>query len=113
MPVVRFSAAARGDVERYAEFMGQDSPDAARRFLPAVRETAERLLKFPASGRGVILSRLKVAGVRRVSVRGFPNHILVYRVAETSIDVLCVTHSARDLPRVIGKALRDPEAEVF
>jgi plasmid stabilization system protein ParE len=110
---VRFSVAARGDVERYAEFIGQDSPDAARRFLPAVRETAELLLRFPASGRGVILSRIEVPGVRRVSVRGFPNHILVYRVAVTSIDVLCVTHSARDLPQVIGKALRDPDADTF
>lgn len=111
--VVRFSVAARVDIDEYAEFIAVDSPQAARLFIQAARRTADGLRTFPKIGAELVLPRLRLRGVRRMPIDGFPRHLLIYVVRRASVDVLCVTHGARDLPRVLRRLLRERAAREF
>ena len=110
---VRFSVAARKDIDEYADYIGVDSPEAARRFLDAAETTQEKLRRFPFFGAELKLKRPGLPGLRRWRISGFPRHLFVYVVRNGRVDVLCVTHAARDLPRALRIMLRDPEAHEF
>jgi toxin ParE1/3/4 len=110
---VRFSVAARKDIDKYADYIGADSPDAARRFIDEAEATQEELRRFPFVGAELKLKRLGLPGVRRWRISGFPRHLFVYVVRDGRVDVLCVTHGARDLPKVLRILLHDPEAHEF
>lgn len=110
---VRFSVAARKDIDEYADYIGADSPDAARRFLDAAEATQEELLRFPFFGAELSMRRLGLPGVRRWRISGFSRYFFVYVVRDDRVDVLCATHGARDLPRALRIMLRDPEAHEF
>jgi toxin ParE1/3/4 len=109
----RFSAAARDDVDEYAAHIAHNSVQAAMEFAPAAVRTGQMLCMMPYIGREFEMRRLRGQGVRRLTITGFPNHLVIYRVRSRTIDVLRVIHGARDLPRVLPKLLRDPRASEF
>ena len=111
--LVRFSIAARRELDAYADYIARDSADAARRFVQSARLTADDLTVFAYAGRRVWFRRLKLLGIRKFCVTGFPNHMLIYRVSENTIDVCCVTNGARNLPRVLNELWKDSDRELF
>lgn len=111
--IVRFSIAARIDVDEYAAYIAQDSPDAARRFIAATRATTDELARFPRMGPELVFPRLRWRGIRKLAIDGFRNHLLIYRPEKRTLDILCVTHAARDLPRALRRMLRDPDSKHF
>ncbi len=109
----RFGIAARKEMDEYAAYIGNESEEAARRFLQAVRLTAADLLAFPYLGRQMTLGRPRIPEIRRFGIIGFPKHFMVYRVTPATIDVLCVSHGARDVPKVIRSLWKHPDREKF
>ena len=109
----RFSIAAREEMDSYAAYIGKDSPEAASRFLRAARLTAADLAAFPYIGREMILWRLRVPGIGRLRIIGFPKHFVVHRVTPGTIDVLSVSHGPRNLPKVMRALWAHPAREKF
>ena len=84
--------------EFYAHLKSQSS-QAATGFLAALEETYLLIHQFPE-----IFS--KVTGETRMAFhRKFPNHLILYRLTENSVDVFLILHTSRDYARVLKKGV--------
>ena len=79
-------------LEDLHERVAEDNPAAAARTVERIQTAVERLREFPALGR---LGR--VAGTRELVIPGTP-YIVTYRVANETIQVLALMHSAQRWP---------------
>jgi toxin ParE1/3/4 len=86
-----------------AEYIGQDSPASADRFMDSVEATFSYLESTPAIGRPYESDDSTLTNVRTWRVQGFPNHLIFYRQVPQGVEVLTVMHGARD----IGTALKE------
>jgi len=89
-----FTAAAREDLRRIAEYIAVDNPRRARTFVAELRSRLEaKLSAFPASG--------PMIGTFRYSV--FGQYVAIYRQQEKpgSVSVIMVTEGHRDWRRMI------------
>ena len=88
---VRWLRTALANLEAEADYIGEDSPDAAGRVVQIFR-TANLPKKNPAMGRPG-----RVAGTRELVVAGTP-YVLPYRVRADAVEILRVFHAARRWP---------------
>ena len=89
---------ARVDLlEQFVYFGEEESIDLAERYFTAVDETCALLVKQPRIG-GLYDSGIpELAGLRRISVKGFENYLIFYLPHSGGIDVIRVIHGARDI----------------
>ena len=88
------------------EWICKKNPDAVLRFLASVERTCAILSEMPGIGSQRYADISLVHGVRMIKVtKGFENYLIFYLERETSIDIIRVLHSARDIP----EALQSPE----
>lgn len=92
-------AVAEADLTEAYLYIGADSPDAAERLLDAVANAVALLLETPQAGSPRQFRSAHAQGIRSWSPRGFPNHLIFYRVSGDDIEVVRFLHGARDLPR--------------
>lgn len=91
--IVRFTASARADIQAIFDYIANDNPHVARRVILAIEQGTHRLGRFPLSGRiGAIES------TRELIIPRLP-FIVVYRVMDTTVDIVGVFHAAQDRPR--------------
>ena len=88
---LRWESNAQHQLDEMVYYIGQRDSGAAARLEEAFGRSAERLTLFPFIGRPG-----RVAGTREWIVH--PNYLLVYRVAETTIDVIRVLHARQRYP---------------
>ena len=84
-----------------AEYIGQDSPDAAERFMDATEETFRDLDEMPGMGHPHESPNPRLAGVRVWPVKGFRNHLIFYRPSDGGVEILTILHGARDIERAL------------
>ena len=89
---VRWLRVALANLEAEADYIGEDSPAAARRMVQRIFRAVNLLKKNPAMGRPG-----RVAGTREVVVAGTP-YVLPYRVRANAVEILRVFHAARRWP---------------
>lgn len=92
---VLWSSPAKQDRYAIALYIAQDNVDAACALLEELDHAARRLEQFPALGR-----EGRVEGTRELVIH--KHYILVYEMAEQTLTVLAVLHSARQYP-VLGR----------
>ncbi|HLE57016.1 MAG TPA: type II toxin-antitoxin system RelE/ParE family toxin [Rhodothermia bacterium] len=68
-----------------AEFIAEDKPEAARRWLDGLFNSVERLLRFPQSGR--VVPEIGIEMYREVL---YKSHRVIYRVERKQISILTV-----------------------
>ncbi len=92
-----WSPSARQDLRDIAEYIAEDNPVAARRFVETLFKAVERLIDFPESGRTV--PEFGDSGVREIIRKPFR---IVHRInrANQTIDIVRVWHAARGVPIV-------------
>jgi toxin ParE1/3/4 len=88
MKVVYVRAATR-DLESIRNYIARDNPEAARRVVARIEQTANRLESFPYSGRP------GPRGIRLLSVAGLP-YIVIHRIDGDVVKVVAVFHTSRD-----------------
>ncbi len=94
---VEIRLAAQMDADEYAEYIGRESPDAARRFLAGVTAAIVSVSDNPGTGHPREVMNPTLVGIRALPVAGFPNHTVFYRVLEDgSVRVLRIRHAAMD-----------------
>lgn len=72
---------ALADLIDIATYIGQHSPRAATRFIDAAESMVRVLGRSPMIGKlRDHLRDPRLAGVRSIAIRGFPNHLMFYHV---------------------------------
>ena len=97
---LRILAEADGDVDDLAAYIAKDSIEQSMRFYDAVNATYKLILEAPNRWPLYGLKHPRLSDVRRRSVRGFPNHLIFYRVDADIVEIVRVVHGARDLPAI-------------
>ena len=89
----RWTDRAKRDLAEIGDYIAQDNPVAAERWVESLLDLAERAATLPLSGR-------RVPEIGRDDVREmiFRHYRLVYRVLDRAIDVLAVFEGHRLLP---------------
>jgi toxin ParE1/3/4 len=91
---IRWTERATADLEAIGDYIAQDKPVAAARWVEGLIAMAERAALLPLAGRRVPeLARDDIREVRKRTYR------IVYRVAPGRIDVLTVFEGHRQFPR--------------
>jgi len=95
---IRFSELAVADILEQADWYEiQSGPKLATRWERAVTSTIVRISTAPKSGALCWFKAEQLSGSRRVSIAGFPKHLIFYQVDSKGIFELRVVHGARDL----------------
>ena len=76
-----------------AEYITQDSQDAAIKWVDSIFEITERLQDFPMSGR--VVPEANREDIREIIHR---NYRIIYKVSETQVMILTVRHTRQILP---------------
>jgi len=90
---VRWTRRALQDLRAIGDFIGQDSPGAARRWVARLQERARKAAPFPQAGRRV--PELGREDVREVFLGSYR---IVYRVFPKYIEILTVFEGHRLFP---------------
>ena len=95
---LEISEAAVSDLLEQADWYAAHANDQlATRWERAVTLTMMHILDYPDAAPVAAFKNPQLADVRRIPVEGFPRHLIFYRVAETTVQVIRVLHGARDL----------------
>jgi addiction module RelE/StbE family toxin len=90
-----WSAFALSDRDAIFTYIESDNPFASVLVDERIAAAARRLVDFPASGRVG-----RIAGTRELVINGTP-YIAAYTVAEKSVRILRVLHSAQEWPETL------------
>lgn len=96
-------AAAQGDLDAQATFIGEDSPHAAIRFLEAADQACALLASMPELGSVWETDNPEFAGMRVWPIRGFEKHLLFYRSLAEGLEVIRVLHASRNIAAIFEK----------
>jgi toxin ParE1/3/4 len=86
------------DLLEIAEHIARDNPRAAIRFLDSAVAGMRFLAQTPKAGPKFQTENLRLAGLRKWSIRGFRKYLIFYRVDDDAVRIIRVVHGARDLP---------------
>lgn len=89
---IRWTRRALRRLNALADFLSEESPDAAARMLGRIDQATSVLVDNPAMGRAG-----RVPGVRELVVAGTP-YIVPYRVRDGEVEILTVFHAHRRPP---------------
>lgn len=90
MAEVRWTPQAADDLQAITEFIAQDSSEYASLFVLDVIAAAERIVLSPHLGR--IVPEVNNPLIREIILG---NYRIVYRLRESTIEILSIYHSAR------------------
>jgi toxin ParE1/3/4 len=102
-PVTQRPRARLDLLEQFVYFGEQAGVELAERYFAAIDETCLQLVKHPHSGTLYDSGIARLAGMRRVPVKGFANYLVFYRPHENGIDVIRVLHGARDIDTLFAQ----------
>lgn len=88
-----WTESATADIEEYAHFLTQRSPEAAARFVRSIHDAAERLCDFPHSGR--VVPEWRNRGRREVIVK---HYRVIYRLEPDEVVITGVEDTRQILP---------------
>lgn len=94
------------DVLAIAKWIARDSRDAAVRFLAAAEDTIRGLRFMPERGSLKGWRGKRFSGIRTWSIRGFPNHLVVYEVRPDAVYILAVVHGSQAYQRAVRRRLK-------
>jgi toxin ParE1/3/4 len=101
---------AKDDIlNQFRYYLQQDALDAGERFLDAVDDSIEALLRMPALGAPKAFSNQVLAGLRSWAVKGFEDILIFYVVRCETLLVVRVLHGRREIPKILEQT-EDDEA---
>ncbi|MBI3861683.1 MAG: type II toxin-antitoxin system RelE/ParE family toxin [Planctomycetia bacterium] len=95
--VLHVSPQADRDLDLLAEYIARTSRRAALRFYDAVAVSYRRLIESPEIAATYDMGHPLLQDLRAWPVRGFPNHLIFYRVTQAAVEVVRILHGARDV----------------
>lgn len=101
---VRLAREAEKDLEQIGDYIAQDNPGRAWRFVRELRERCMSLAETPEAF--PLVPRYERLGVRR---RVHENYVIFYRVEGADVVIVHVLHGAMDYARILFPQDEDPE----
>ena len=93
--------AAETDAFGYAQYIRENNPEAALRFLNAIDETVEKLALHPMKGRVRKFRGADLKNIRSWRVDGFENYLIFYRLAGLRLEILRIKHGTMSFPQAL------------
>ena len=93
MGKVIWSPVALADLEAIANYIARDSPARAAVVVDRILESAERLARFPQSGR--VIPEIADPASRELPVGPYR---VMYRLEADAVIIVCIVHGARRWP---------------
>jgi toxin ParE1/3/4 len=93
--------AAEQDLIEATLYLRERSPDTARRFVPAARQTFVFLAAQPDIGRLYDASHPRLQDLRVWRIRGFDQYLLFYRATEETLFIVRVLYGTRDIEGIL------------
>ena len=90
-----------------ADWISEESPETAERFIDAAAASFSFLESNPEIGRAYEARDGRLAGVRVWRISGFEKHLIFYRPYPGGVEILDVIHGARDLEALVFGSLRE------
>lgn len=94
---ITISPKASRDLEEQFDYIAQENLEAAMRFFDSVRQTFSQLAQTPGVGTPCQLSNPRLQGLRQWAVKGFKKHLIYYLTDDSSVEIVRLLHSARDI----------------
>jgi toxin ParE1/3/4 len=88
--------AASDIVEQADWYQEQSGSELAKRWEQATTSALLSIFDHPHAGTPCVFHQSELKAVRRVSIPGFPRHLIFYQTQAPGILVLRVLHGARD-----------------
>ncbi|MGH8498143.1 MAG: type II toxin-antitoxin system RelE/ParE family toxin [Methylococcales bacterium] len=107
MKPIRVRPRANTEIDTSADYIAYDSPDAAMRFLDAVRKSFDLIGEQPGIGTQHYAHLPGLKGLRMLTVSDFEKHLVFYIERSDYIDVLRVLHGSRDIPVALLEGSKD------
>jgi len=89
------------DAFGYFQYLRENNPEAALRFLQAVDATVEKLALQPLKGRLRRFRGRDLKNIRSWRVDGFENYLIFYRFTGSRLEILRLKHGAMDFPQAL------------
>jgi len=89
------------DLLEYLDYISENNPDAALRFIQSVEKAFDLLSEMPDLGTTCKSSNTRLNSIRMWPVPKFSKYLIFYQVTEDSICVLRVLHGSRDIPVIL------------
>ena len=96
---VRWTRRALGHLREIRDYIATDSPAAAAKMIAAIFEAAERLRRFPESGRPA--GELSSGCPYREMIE--PPYRVLYEIQGETVFILVVIHGRRDVAQLIAR----------
>jgi toxin ParE1/3/4 len=97
-----FRPRAWQDITETAEYLEAHSGiELAERYIDAVKETAESLLKMPMIGSPCRFERPELRDLRALQVNRFERWLIFYLLIDDRVEIVRVLHGARDWKAII------------
>lgn len=80
-------------INAIADYIAEDSPEAAQKWVDEIFIKIERIEKFPSSGR--VLPEIARKDIREIL---FGNYRIIYRISANEISILTIKRSKQRLP---------------
>lgn len=93
-----YTSLALTDIRAVSVYLAEESPDSARRFQLALRDTIGWLKQFPEMGSKY--PHPESENLRVKLVTGFSNYVVFYKASGEELTVIRVLHGSRDMPEV-------------
>jgi toxin ParE1/3/4 len=98
MPIpVQKMTQAKADLIEIADYIAEDNPEAAERFLDAAEAAFAMIASLPSVGRTFRFQSTRAQGLRGWPVEGFARYLIVYRADDSLIEIVRVVHGSRDI----------------
>src|SRR5437660_870476 len=94
---------AESDLLEIHDYIDDENPAAADRFLAAAEKCFEMVGRMPGSGRRWESLHPELADVRVYPIPKFRNYLVFYRPLRDGVLILTVLHGARDLEQVLNE----------
>ena len=92
---------AEQDLLDHIDYLTQERPEAAIRFIDAVEQAFDRLAEMPEIGTPRIFSNPRLEGVRLWLVPGFENYLIFYQFIHDEIRVLRILYGSQDIRSIM------------
>jgi toxin ParE1/3/4 len=90
---LRFSPAFKDDLNSIFDYIAEDNPSAASKFVKKIKDTCRHIDRFPEIG--IARDDIRLG----TNLRSFPvgNYILFYRATAAHVEMVRIIHGSRDI----------------
>lgn len=102
MPEFSLSPVARQEVTDIWEYIAQDNPEAADKWIEAAFAAFRKLAQMPEMGKARDYENPKLHGLRYWVIPEFPRYLIFYFPTEQGVEISRVLHGARNIESLLG-----------